>query len=214
PPQPRPATPLSEWSSPPIPDSQFFARDFMLAASMVIIQPSTGKVVVVNDTKRQSWFLPRGRKDVGENLEQCALREAYEESGFRAEFLPVVTYSRAPHAPQSATPDSNPVDPWGIGKNTEPIYITTQRWGPKRFGNGHVDNGGIYQAFYYVGQIPADAVREENTGMPDEQTYVGTLLDLEEALKLLSPSEGRVALMAYRLWKQTLELEEEARNKD
>lgn len=51
----------------------------MLAASMVIIQPSTGKVVVVNDTKRQSWFLPRGRKDVGENLEQCALREAYEE---------------------------------------------------------------------------------------------------------------------------------------
>lgn len=50
--------------------------------------------------------------------------------------------------------------------------------------------------------------------MPDEQTYVGTLLDLEEALKLLSPSEGRVALMAYRLWKQTLELEEEARNKD
>lgn len=70
----------------------------------------------------------------------------------------MVTYSRAPHAPQSATPDSNPVDPWGIGKNTEPVYITTQRWGPKRFGNGHVDNGGIYQAFYYVGQIPADAV--------------------------------------------------------
>lgn len=50
--------------------------------------------------------------------------------------------------------------------------------------------------------------------MPDEQAYVGTLLELEEALGLLSPSEGRVTLMAHRLWKQTLELEEEARNKD
>lgn len=71
--------PLSELSSPPIPNSHFFSNEFMLAASMVIIQPSSGKIVVVNDTNTKSWFLPRGRKDVGESLEQCALREAYEE---------------------------------------------------------------------------------------------------------------------------------------
>ena len=46
---------------------------------MVIIQPSSGKVVLVNDTELGTWFLPRGRKDIGETLEQCALREAYEE---------------------------------------------------------------------------------------------------------------------------------------
>jgi 8-oxo-dGTP pyrophosphatase MutT (NUDIX family) len=46
---------------------------------MVVIQPSSGKVLVVNDTAKRSWFLPRGRKDIGESLEQCALREAYEE---------------------------------------------------------------------------------------------------------------------------------------
>ena len=46
---------------------------------MVIIQPSSGKIVIVNDTATGTWFLPRGRKDVGETLEQCALREAYEE---------------------------------------------------------------------------------------------------------------------------------------
>jgi 8-oxo-dGTP pyrophosphatase MutT (NUDIX family) len=66
----------STWS---IPDSCFWTHDFLLAASMVIIQPSSGKVVLVNDTERRSWFLPRGRKDIGETLEQCALREAYEE---------------------------------------------------------------------------------------------------------------------------------------
>jgi 8-oxo-dGTP pyrophosphatase MutT (NUDIX family) len=62
-----------------IPDSCFWTQDFMLGASMVVIQPSSGKVVVVNNTARHSWFLPRGRKDIGESLEQCALREAYEE---------------------------------------------------------------------------------------------------------------------------------------
>lgn len=46
---------------------------------MVIIQPSTGQVVLVHDTDTKSWFFPKGRKDRGESLEQTALREAYEE---------------------------------------------------------------------------------------------------------------------------------------
>jgi 8-oxo-dGTP pyrophosphatase MutT (NUDIX family) len=69
-------------SSASIPDSCFWTHDFQLAASMVIIQPSSGKVVLVNDTEFGTWFLPRGRKDIGETLEQCAVREAYEEVRF------------------------------------------------------------------------------------------------------------------------------------
>jgi len=69
----------SENSTASIPDSCFWTQDFVLGASMVVIQPSSGKVVIVNNTARRTWFLPRGRKDIGESLEQCALREAYEE---------------------------------------------------------------------------------------------------------------------------------------
>jgi ADP-ribose pyrophosphatase YjhB (NUDIX family) len=72
----------SKYSTPSIPNSCFWTHDFLLAASMVIIQPSSGKVVLVNDTELGTWFLPRGRKDIGETLEQCALREAYEEVRF------------------------------------------------------------------------------------------------------------------------------------
>lgn len=43
----------------------------------MIIQPSTGKVVLVNNGN--DWFLPKGRKDQGESLEQAALREGFEE---------------------------------------------------------------------------------------------------------------------------------------
>jgi 8-oxo-dGTP pyrophosphatase MutT (NUDIX family) len=55
----------------------FFSENFMLGAGAVIIQPSSGKVVIVQDGT--SWFLPKGRKDLGESIEQAALREAYEE---------------------------------------------------------------------------------------------------------------------------------------
>jgi len=88
PPQPRRRTrreipeapiPLSAFSSPAVPNSAWCASNFMVGAGMVILQPSTGKVVVLYDEKNKFWFLPRGRKDVGESLEATALREAYEE---------------------------------------------------------------------------------------------------------------------------------------
>jgi hypothetical protein len=41
---------------------------------------------------------------------------------------------------------------------SEPVFITTQDFGPHRHGN-NVDHGGQYITFCYVGQIPADAVR-------------------------------------------------------
>jgi hypothetical protein len=70
---------FSKNSTAAVPPSLWFASDFMLGAGMVIIQPDTEKIVVIYDTKRKSWFLPKGRKDIGESLEQTALREAYEE---------------------------------------------------------------------------------------------------------------------------------------
>jgi NUDIX domain len=69
---------LSQFSNRSVPDSSFFAPDFVLGVGVVIIQPSSSKVVLVTD-HRGRWFLPKGRKDKGESLEQAALREAYEE---------------------------------------------------------------------------------------------------------------------------------------
>ena len=66
------ATARTRWSS----------ADFVLAAGLCILQPSTGRVVLVrigdHEVKNGRWFLPRGRKDIGESLEETALREGYE----------------------------------------------------------------------------------------------------------------------------------------
>ncbi|THH19163.1 hypothetical protein EW146_g1947 [Bondarzewia mesenterica] len=98
--------------------------------------------------------------------------------------------------------------------NTEPVYITTQRFGPSRMSNGVVDRGGEYLAFYYVGQIAPDAVREENTGMPDEKFYVGKLFSIHEALQRLPKTEALITEIAYQLWEETVRLQAEEQERE
>jgi hypothetical protein len=80
---PSPSQALSAFSSSPAnPDSGWCSPNFALGAGMVIIQPATHRVVVVHSPSETDgqWFLPRGRKDIGESLQQAALREAQEEA--------------------------------------------------------------------------------------------------------------------------------------
>ncbi|GBE86932.1 hypothetical protein SCP_1001760 [Sparassis crispa] len=169
------------------------SSDFLLGVGMVILQPSTDKVVLVYETERKYWFLPKGRKDIGESLEQAALREAYEESGYRVEFLPLFTPTNAPPAPNS---DHDFFD----FPNTEPFYVSALAWNKRTRRQGRPprtgDNGGEYLTFWYVGQIPDGAVPELNTGMPDEKNYKSYLLTFDEALHV---TQGNAAPMTRKL---------------
>lgn len=73
---------LSSLSTRAVESTRWSSADFVLAAGLCILQPTTGRVVLVTignqEAKNGRWFLPRGRKDIGESLEQTALREGYE----------------------------------------------------------------------------------------------------------------------------------------
>jgi hypothetical protein len=62
-----------------------------------------------------------------------------------------------------------------------------------------------YTCFWYAASLPQDAVREENTGMDDEKSYVGKLLPYEEALRVLHDPESFVVWFAYNQRSQTRE---------
>lgn len=86
--------------------------------------------------------------------------------------------------------------------NTEPIYMSTYRWKGRRSLQGHGSIGGEYLTFWYVGQIPADAQWEADTGMPDEKGYSARLVDREAAMEALGGREtvdGLVVHKAYEL---------------
>ena len=134
----------------------------MLGAGAVIIQPSSGKVVIVQDGNR--WFLPKGRKDLGESIEQAALREAYEEvrlsfnfllliapcliipkSGYRCEFMPLYHWTNAPSESHLVYGE----------KHAEPLYVTMTS-----YLGGISRPPGEYLTFWYVCQIGPDAVSQ------------------------------------------------------
>ncbi|KAJ7756341.1 NUDIX hydrolase domain-like protein [Mycena metata] len=167
---------------------------------MVVLQQGTRKIVVVYESKKKYWFLPKGRKDVGESLEEAALREAYEESGYRVDFLPLHTDSRAPLPPGTLTRDLN----------TEPIYITTHAY-PARTRHNRVAPPGEYLTFWYVGHIPADATREQGTGMPDEVNYEAHLLTLDEAVARLDSVEATVVQYAWDTAQRTIKITRQER---
>ncbi|KAJ7153450.1 hypothetical protein C8R43DRAFT_1001986 [Mycena crocata] len=198
--------PMSMWSSPAVPNSSWSSENFLLGAGMVVFQPATLKVVVIWERQKKYWFLPKGRKDVGESLEETALREAYEESGYRVEPFPLYTNTCAPGPPTNlAAPDQ---------RNCEPIYINTTSYSERRRRN-YTTPPGEYLTFWYVGQIPEDAVREEGTGMPDEVNYETHLLDVRDALPKLGRDEALVVEYASELYHRTLQIElfnEEQRN--
>jgi len=189
--------PFSRFSSPPVPDRGWAAENFMIGAGMIIIQNETHKIVVVNDTKYNHWFLPKGRKDIGESLETTALREAYEESGYQVGFLPLWIPTRAPSPPNDRDAHIRP--------NTEPVYVSLMSWRPR----GRRP-GGEYLTFWYVGQIPKDAVYTPGTGMPDEQTYASHLFEINDALAYLSEGERSALLYAWNVYCNSWEIEQRA----
>ena len=76
----------------------------------------------------------------------------YFQSGYQVEFLPLYLPSRAPAPPNNPNARRDP-------QVSEPVFITTEEFGPYRRRGNNVDPGGQYITFCYVGQIPADAVR-------------------------------------------------------
>ncbi|EPS98869.1 hypothetical protein FOMPIDRAFT_1017399 [Fomitopsis schrenkii] len=216
--QPRPppprrpddSLPLSSRSTPTVRNSMWYCADFMVGAGMIVLQPATGKVLLLYEPRRDYWFFPKGRKDVGESLERTALREAYEESGYQVDFLPLFLPTNAPLPPAERALPAQPC--------TEPFYVSTQAWGPRRRlrpDDRHYpgDDGGEYLTFWYVGQIAQDAVHERDTGMPDEKEYQSHLLTLEDAcarLKACAMDEfAAILCTAYELWRCTVTYQEE-----
>jgi 8-oxo-dGTP pyrophosphatase MutT (NUDIX family) len=48
-----------------------------------IVLDCDGLVLVVHRPRYDDWTLPKGKLDGGETLSACALREVYEETGYR-----------------------------------------------------------------------------------------------------------------------------------
>ncbi len=73
------AWPVSALTRPFRPDAPIVSE---IAAGAVIVAPDGRTVFLLHQTDEDRWCLPKGHVDPGESLEQAALREIREETGF------------------------------------------------------------------------------------------------------------------------------------
>ena len=150
--------------------AQWLSEEFVLSAGAVIFNSTRDKVCLIKNEKGE-FFLPKGRKNVGESLEEAALRESYEETGYQCELLPVTMPSRA--TPISDTKEHLPDLVRMFEGATEPIAISTR---PSPDGNQKI-------IFWFL--AVTNGTKNQATQMENENFRVD-FYTFEEALQKLT----------------------------
>ncbi|CAO2653180.1 Nn.00g025910.m01.CDS01 [Neocucurbitaria sp. VM-36] len=95
-----PTNPSTPQAFPPV-IAQYSGENFVVGGGVAIFHVATERVVICSAHDRRGtkyYFLPKGRRDAGEESGRGAEREGYEESGYRNRLLPLPTKHRQPQA--------------------------------------------------------------------------------------------------------------------
>lgn len=157
---------------------------FVFFASTISFHIPTNRILLVEDTVHRlptynvttnrhhtRWFLPEGRKEVGESITTTATRTAWEHGGFSTRLLEYKAETGQPKAAYQA--------------HTETFALSLRPF--------CADGGkqGIYACQYFLGMVDNE-VRDPLYGYnfeSDEQWFQGELLNVNEGVFLLSQGE-------------------------
>lgn len=193
-------------------DTVISSEDFYLAAGTVTVDPIARKVLILLDTQNITYQLPRGRKDIGESLAATAVRETFEETGYRPKLLavPLTTRATIPSAGvteashpdytalQSAKRDENGNVVQGALRLSEEPFAVMQH---------HQNVGALSIVLWFIGIADSNGPREMGTQMADEE-YEPVWAGYEEALELLTDKAyAKVMASGLRLVEQVVQEE-------
>lgn len=168
-----------------------FCDEYHCSAGSVLFRFDTPKpqICILKNLRTSEWVLPKGHKDLGESIEQAALRETFEETGYECEFLPTDILTRVPPPGVS----SGDMAREAVGA-TEAIAITVRQ----------LDATGrnVKFVWWYITQITSTR-KQLNTQMITE-ALESHFFDAEEAIRTLNrPGDRDVAKRALELVKKT-----------
>ncbi|KFZ01518.1 hypothetical protein V501_09956 [Pseudogymnoascus sp. VKM F-4519 (FW-2642)] len=144
---------------------------FVISCGTITIDPVEKKILLIQWKKNGEIFLPKGRKNIGESLQEAAVRETYEETGFRVTILPL-------QIPTLATPGATVEQVNEL--NTEPIAFSQRL----------TVNDTLKLIFWFSAQ--GDSTAAADVGTQEEgEDFDPTWVDLDSAIESLTFADDR-----------------------
>lgn len=139
---------------------------FVISCGTITLDPVRAKMLLIRWKKNGEVFLPKGRKNINETLEDTAIRETYEETGARVSLLPLRIQTLA-------TP--------GAAVNPACELITE----PVAFSQRLTDGGILKLIFWFAAEGDSTAAHDVGTQQEGED-FDPVWLDLENAVQALT----------------------------
>lgn len=161
---------------------QIFSDEFVTAAGGVLFRIKPGhplEICLIHLQHEDEWVLPKGRKDRGESVEETALREVYEETGWKAVPFPATMYTRATVPDVEGSRLAQPDQPHLVSAlSTEPFAITIR---------DYTDNRKIKLIHWFIFTVAdPECQQTHGTHMEDEGIDKAIFLEASQAIDTLS----------------------------
>ncbi|KAI5783536.1 NUDIX hydrolase domain-like protein [Geopyxis carbonaria] len=143
-----------------------FSDTFVISCGTITLDPAQARMLLIRWKKNGEVFLPKGRKNIGETLEDAAVRETYEETGVRVTLLRL-------QIPTLATPGAAATPKCGF--TTEPVAFSQRTTG----------DGTLKLIFWFSAQ--GDSTTAHDTGTQEEgEDFEPVWVGLDEAVQTLT----------------------------
>ncbi|KIM37746.1 hypothetical protein M413DRAFT_448263 [Hebeloma cylindrosporum] len=166
-------------AAPRYPTSQYLAGNFVTSAGSVLFRikrPTLQlEICVLHQLTRDEWLLPKGRKDRGESIEAAALRETYEETGYRCTLWPQRMATRAP------APGINNIHHAEVAEGlVEPMAVTIRE----------LREGRIKMIFWFI-TVAENGVEKVEGSQMEGENFDSVFLDAKAAIERLTFQSDR-----------------------
>ncbi|KAI4946123.1 hypothetical protein J4E91_007566 [Alternaria rosae] len=161
------------------PTQQYTSENFVESCGAILYDSTRQKVCLIHLAQSDTWTLPKGRRNVGESRQKAALREVYEETGYKCHILPVDMKTRATIADDAVdAPDAARIS----RDSVEPFMVTMRTLR---------DGQGVKIIWWYVAIMDKGACEAKG---PGEEGVKTGLYSYEEAERLLNFETDREVL--------------------
>ncbi|PSR90713.1 NUDIX hydrolase domain-like protein [Coniella lustricola] len=185
--------------------------DYVISAGTVTFHPRTQDVLVILNKKygEDIWQLPKGRRNIGEDICDAAVRETYEETGYHVRLSTVRILTRATRPRGYLPPEAGeaPVTTSACGLNqhhqnqiddlgNEPVGMVTYT-DPLTEAGAHANK----MCFFFLATLAdPDAAPHEHTQDVGEQLEAKWMRVVDARLALRFDAEREVLVSAEAHW--------------